>query len=132
MSSKRPSLGKIEAQCLEWVANQKRPVSCRESYEHFKQEAGLARTTVQTMLERLTDKTYLVKRKIDGVQHYEAEESGSEILLRQVKSFIDERLGGRTSPLISFFSEDRRLKPEDKKALAAILEKLEVAEKDRK
>ena len=62
----RAGIGERELALLHWVQD-RGGCSVGEAAEGFGQPAGLARSTVQTMLERLHDKGHLERRRQEGV-----------------------------------------------------------------
>lgn len=122
MSRKR-SVGEQELALLEWVA-ERGPVSVGEAAREFGEERDLARTTVQTMLERLRRKDHLRRQRRDGVYRYSCPDSPMEVLRRAVGSFVDGALQGAVAPLVAYLAEREEISEEERRELERIVERL--------
>ena len=91
MARSRETIGREEMQVLRYVAD-RHPVSVREVVDHFATSAGKARTTVLTVMERLREKGYLVRRKKGGLYLYSPKRSQAEVLRNVVADFVREAL----------------------------------------
>lgn len=120
----RKSLGDQELQVLDFVL-ERGPVSAREAGEHFAEAAGLARSTVQTVMERLRKKGFLKRREQDGIFVYEAALERRTLLNEMIGEFIKNRLSGSVTPLVAYLSESRKLKPEELEQLREIVRRQE-------
>jgi predicted transcriptional regulator len=101
----RGGIGERELALLRWVAAQEAAVTVGEAAEGFGGEAGLARSTVQTMLERLHEKGHLSRRRRKGVFCYLPAQEAGELLRGLVRSFVAGPLGGSLSPFVAYLSE---------------------------
>jgi predicted transcriptional regulator len=104
------------------------PVSSREVADAMAESKGFARTTTQTLLERLRAKGYLNRTSEHGINLYSPSESGEEILKGLVGEFVQESLGGSISPFFAFLSE-KRLTPSEAEMLQKLLQDSEKQEK---
>lgn len=100
-------------------------VAAREAAEHFASEAGLARTTTLTVLERLRTKGYLVRRKIGASYRYAPADSPGTTARDVVGGFIQRSLGGSISPLLAYLADAPNLSPEEIAQLRQLVEELD-------
>ena len=117
----RAKLGDQEMAVLDFVL-QRGPISVRETSEHFNATAGLARTTVQTVMERLRKKGFLRRKEQEGIFLYEAALEKDALHSRLIADFIRAKLGGSVSPLVSFLAQKGKLKDEELDVLRKIVE----------
>ena len=124
MAPHRETIGREEMQILRYVADH-HPVSVREVADHVAITSGKARTTVLTVMERLREKGYLVRRKKDGLYRYSPKRSQTEVLKSLVADFVREALGGSVSPFVAYLAEDANLDDEQLKDLGRLVADLE-------
>jgi predicted transcriptional regulator len=125
MARNRETIGREEMQVLRYVADH-HPVSVREVADHVAATSGKARTTVLTVMERLRDKGYLVRRKKGGVYLYSPKRSQAEVLRNLVADFVREALGGSVSPFVAYLAEEADLRDEEVRELARLVAELEA------
>jgi predicted transcriptional regulator len=125
MGAPRAGIGDRELALLRWVAEQAGPVSVGEAAEGFGAEEGLARSTVQTMLERLHEKRHLQRRRQSGVYRYAPSLPAAELLRGLVRSFVQGPLGGSVSPVVAYLAEMREVSPDELAELERAVERLQ-------
>lgn len=125
MARRRETIGREEMQVLRYVAD-RHPVSVREVAEHVAATSGKARTTVLTVMERLREKGYLVRRRKGGVYRYSPRRSQADVLKSLVADFVREALGGSVSPFVAYLAEEAELNDEQVRALASLVSELET------
>jgi predicted transcriptional regulator len=125
MASNREMIGREEMQILRYVAD-RQPVSVREVADHVAATSGKARTTVLTVMERLREKGYLVRRKKGGVYRYSPKRSQTDVLRSLVADFVREALGGSVSPFVAYLAEDADLNDEQLRELSRLVADLEA------
>ena len=125
MARNRETIGREEMQVLRYVVD-RHPVSVREVADHVAATSGKARTTVLTVMERLRDKGYLVRRKKGGVYLYRPKRSQAEVLRNLVADFVREALGGSVSPFVAYLAEEADLNDEEVRELARLVADLEA------
>src|SRR5687767_3409457 len=105
---RRPHVTPAELEVLGYVAGH-HPVSVREATEHFSESSGWARTTVLTLMERLREKGYLTRKKLDGVNRYSPAEPKADLLSGLVRTFVQKALGGSLSPFMAYLGKEAEL-----------------------
>lgn len=124
MRTKRPSgVGERELVLLRWVA-ERGGATVGEAFDAFGDAGGLARSTVQTMLERLHEKGFLRRRRQQGVYRYAAAQPSGELLRGLVRSFVEGTLGGSLSPFVAYLVEESAASPAERAALEQLVERL--------
>ncbi|MDZ4820743.1 MAG: BlaI/MecI/CopY family transcriptional regulator [Planctomycetota bacterium] len=130
MARKRETLGKLELETLQFVADHPAS-SVREVADHFANISGQARTTLLTVMERLRAKGYLSRRKVEGIHRYRATISKAELLRSLVGDFVDDVLGGSVSPFVAYLSQSSDLTGEEVQKLEELLARIEQQSGDR-
>ena len=125
MARNRETIGREEMQVLRYVADN-HPVSVREVADHVAATSGKARTTVLTVMERLREKGYLVRRKKGGIYRYSPKRFQADVLRSLVADFVREALGGSVSPFVAYLAEDADLDDEQVRELGRLVADLEA------
>lgn len=125
MARNRVTIGREEMQVLRYVAD-RQPVSVREVADHVAATSGKARTTVLTVMDRLREKGYLVRRRKGGVYLYSPKRSQAEVLRHLVADFVREALGGSVSPFVAYLAEEAELNDGEVRELARLVADLEA------
>lgn len=125
MARNRETIGREEMQVLRYVAEHQ-PVTVRDVADHVAATSGKARTTVLTVMERLREKGYLIRRKKDGIYRYSPKHSQANLLRDLVADFVREALGGSVSPFVAYLAEDAKLSDEQVRELARLVAELEA------
>ena len=122
-------LGDRELELLRWVA-ERGPTTVGEAAEAFAAERGLARTTVQTMLERLRRKGLLGRRRTAGVFRYSSPVPAAELLRRRIRSFVEGSLGGSLSPFVAYLADLEDVDEAELAELRDLVDRLEERRRD--
>ena len=125
MVKKSQSLGRVELELLQYI-DEHHPITVREVADYWHTKTGQARTTVLTMMERLTKKGFLSRKKVDNVFHYSPRQSAAAVIKEMVSDFVHGVLGGSVLPLAAYLTEDRRLSAEQVNQLRKMVEQLET------
>jgi predicted transcriptional regulator len=122
----RPT-GTQELEFLRYIA-QHGPLSAGQVHERLGEELGLARTTVQTVLERLRRKRHLSRRRKDGVYLYESAKTYRQLMTTTVGQFVDRALAGSISPFVAYLAERGSVTPDELAELRRIVRRLDARE----
>lgn len=117
-------LGRVELELLQMI-DRLQPASIRTLVDEAAENSGHARTTIQTMAERLRKKGYVTRRKIGGVNHYLPRVPVTELLQRLVGDFVQQTLGGSVSPFVSYLQGVERVDETELAELKALVRDLE-------
>jgi predicted transcriptional regulator len=120
-----PNVGRAEMQVLQYVAGH-HPITVGEAARHFAEAAGLARTTVLTVMERLRHKRYLTRRKVGGVYQYAPRQPRDSLLRTLVRDFVEESLGGSLAPFVAYLTEEAELTDEQLAELRRLVRELDT------
>lgn len=104
------------------------PATVREVTDGLSRTQERARTTVLTLLERLRQRGYVTRTKIDGVYHYAPSEPGSDSLQGLVRDFVQKALGGSISPFVAYLGGGARLSAQERAELRRLVAELEAEE----
>ncbi len=118
------SLGDQELALLRYIT-ENAPVTVGEVVAGFGEPTGLARSTVDTVMERLRKKGYLARRRQDGIFHYTATVAPHELMTGLVRQFVDQTLAGSLLPFVTYFSQQNRLSTAEMAELERLVEKLQ-------
>lgn len=123
----RQTLGDQELAALRYV-DEHQPVSAGEVSLGFGEPNGLARSTIETMLERLRKKGFLRRAKVDGVFRYQPTRETHELAGGLVEQFVEKTLAGSLTPFVTYFAKQNRLSDEELAQLERLVQKLESGE----
>src|SRR5262245_51336657 len=124
-----PSLGDQELALLRYIT-EVAPVSVGEVTAGYGEPNGLARSTVDTVMERLRKKGYLTRRQQDGVFRYTPTVTPQELMNGLVKQFIEGTLNGSLLPFVAYFSQQNRLSAAELAELERLVAKLQSPGKE--
>jgi predicted transcriptional regulator len=119
-----PSLGEQELALLRYIT-ESAPVTVGEVAAGFGEPGGLARSTVETVMERLRKKGYLTRSQQEGVFRYTPTVTPQELMNGLVKQFIERTLDGSLLPFVAYFSQQNRLSSTEMAELERLVEKLQ-------
>jgi predicted transcriptional regulator len=127
MGRTKSGVGERELALLRWLG-ERAGASVGEAAEAFGETHRLARSTVQTMLERLHEKGYLRRRRLQGVYRYAVAQRPGELLHGLVRSFVEGPLGGSLFPVVAYLVEQKAVSAEERAALERLVERLAADE----
>lgn len=122
MTRKR-TIGDQEMLLLQHVAELK-DATVGEVAAAFGETRGLARSTVLTMMERLREKGYLVRKQVHGVFRYRTRSGPVEVMRGAVETFIETKLQGSVSPFVAWMSERGEVSDSELAELEQLVDKL--------
>lgn len=117
----------VEHELLRFFA-EKGEATARDAIDAFGADRGITRGSVVKMIDRLIKKGLLQRRVVDHVFVYSPVGAIEEIEAGYVRDFVQSRLKGSLTPLLTFLSENATLKPEEHDAVQQIAERLEKKE----
>jgi predicted transcriptional regulator len=119
-----PTLGDQELTLLRHI-EEHAPTSAGEVYAKFGEPNGLARSTVETVMERLRKKGYLSRKMQDGVFRYEPTVASQDLMSGLVEQFVQNTLAGSLVPFVTYFSRQNRLSDAEIAQLQELVAKLQ-------
>ena len=129
MAKQPEPLGRVQLEVLQYVADH-HPVRVGEVAEHFAQTEGKARTTILTVMEKLREKGYLIRKKRKGTFHYSPRLAKSDLMASVVQRFVEESLGGSVSPFITYLAKSGKLSKSEMARLKNLVRNLETRERE--
>jgi predicted transcriptional regulator len=125
---RKPTLGNLELEILRYVTEHA-PVSVGQVTEGFAVPRGLSRSTINTSIERLFKKGYLVRSsETEGdVFRYTATVPSEEVLGGLVEHFVENTLAGSLRPFFAYFVRKQSLSEADVAQLRKLVDTLEAA-----
>ena len=124
------TIGEQELALLRHIAD-RGAATVGEAADAFGAPRGLARSTVLTMMERLRRKGHLARRLADGIYHYRARRTSSELLKGAVQRFVERSLDGSVAPFLAYLSDAERVTEAELRELQDIVAKLRAKGKAR-
>lgn len=119
-----PCMATVEHELLTFFS-QKGEATLRQATDEFGAPRGITRGSVVKMTDRLFKKGLLKRRVGEHSFLYAPSEPIEEIEAGYVDKFVDARLKGNVAPLLGFLAENSALKPEERKAIQKIADRLE-------
>lgn len=121
---KTSDLGKLEFEVLRHLVT-KGPASVGEVATSFGEERGYARTTIQTVMERLRKKGMLDRKEKNGNFTYFSKISSAKFFSGMVKDFIRDNLRDDVSPIVAYLVESKGLTQQEEEVLRKLAARLE-------
>lgn len=107
-----PNIGRAEMDILRYIGKH-HPSSVREVADHLSATKGQVRTTALNVMERLRQKGYLKRRRINGIFHYSPSVPTAELLRSLVREFVHRALGGSVSPFVAYLLHEGELSADE-------------------
>ena len=127
MTKKRSDLSKTEWMLMN-ICWKKDTVSARDVYEGTLKEKKRGYQTVKTMLDRMVTKGYLDREKFGPIWLYKTAVSRSQVMAREIDSFVSTVLDHTFAPLFAHFAEKENLSREEIEALKKLIDEYEENE----
>ncbi len=124
---KKHGVGRAEVEVLRFIADQP-GVAVSTVAEHLFATKGQTRTTALNTMERLRNKGFLRREKIDGIFKYFP--AGGKVRLFEglVDDFVETVLGGSITPLVAYLTQKVEADDAQIAELRKLLESLEGEE----
>ena len=97
--------------------------SAREIYEESLKDKHRSYQTIKTLLDRMVDKGYLVRKKHGHIWKYSAKIKEKTMMGSAIDDFVKNMLGNSFTPLLSYFADKKKLKKDDIAALKDLISK---------
>lgn len=121
---KKPSIGRSESEVLRFIVDQG-GASVTEVGDHLAETKGQTRNTALNMMERLRQKGFLTRKKVEGVYRYFPSEPKGSLLEGFVEDFVDGVLGGSVSPLVAYLGNRAEVDEAQLEELKRLVKNLE-------
>ena len=100
----------------------KHPATVKDIVARLSGKANWAYTTVKTMLDRLTDKKAVRKKKEGITGYYEPVLTRRQARSAALRTVLDHAFNGAFGPMMHFLVEDQKLSAKQQQDLIAMLE----------
>ena len=119
-----PGIGKAELEVLQFIHTRQR-VTVREVADYLAESRGLVRTTALNVMNRLLEKGFLSRERVDGVFQYVPRIAKGNLIRNLIRDFVSQTLGGSVSPFVAYLVDDARLSDEELAQLRKLVNELE-------
>jgi predicted transcriptional regulator len=120
----KPNITRAEMDVLRYVLDHQ-PVTLRQIADAMAEKKQLAKTTTQTLLERLRKKGAVLRDAVDGLNQYRSTLAREEVYQNVVDDFVSGTLGGSLSPIVAYLTDRADLTESEVADLQQLLDKLE-------
>jgi BlaI family transcriptional regulator, penicillinase repressor len=103
----------------------RQPLSADELVAEVRSRSDWGEATVKTLINRLLKKGALRSERVDGRHRYHAALEKEAFALTESENLLDRLFGGQVAPLVAQFAGKRRLSPQDRERLKAIIAQLD-------
>lgn len=117
-------IGEQELDLLKFLQD-KGGSSAKTVLTDFGEPRGLARTTINTMLDRLTKKGFVEKTAHESGITYAAVHERQETLNSAIENFVKSTLDNSIQPLASYLADGRNITPEELEILKQLVKTIE-------
>ena len=104
------------------------PRSGREAVEYLKETVGWTRSTVLTLLRRMTEKGLILCEEINGMKAYSPLIEREDVVLQETDDFLKRVYKGSVSLMLSALTKQQELSKEEISELYEILRQAEKEE----
>ncbi|AIE86929.1 BlaI/MecI/CopY family transcriptional regulator [Fimbriimonas ginsengisoli] len=126
---KKPSIGRSESDVLRFIA-ESGGASVTEVGDYLAATKGQTRNTALNMMERLRQKGFVARKKVDGVYHYFPSQEKERLLQSFVEDFVDGVLGGSVAPLVAYLGSRTEVDERQFEELRKLVQALEKTRDD--
>jgi predicted transcriptional regulator len=123
----RKGLSDLEMELLKYLA-EGGAKSSREATEEFGEERGYSRSTITTLFERLREKGYVRREKVEGAFRYGSVDSPGDVNKSIVERFIGQAFGGSVMPLVTYLADSHAFTKEELAEVRRLVKELEDPE----
>jgi BlaI family penicillinase repressor len=121
--AKKQGVGRAEVDILRYIADN--PGTTVASVgEHIQDTKGQTRTTALNTMERLRNKGFLTRKKVEGIFRYYPARGKLRLFEGLVDDFVETVLGGSVTPLVAYLTKKVEADPSEIAELRRLLEKL--------
>lgn len=107
---------------------EKSPRSGREAVEYLEEHVGWSRSTVLTLLRRMSEKDLILCEEINGLKAYSPLVDREEAVHKETNAFIQRVYQGSLGMMLSAFTEKQKLSKKEINELYEILQQAEHKE----
>ncbi len=124
-----PTISDAELEILQ-VLWRDSPLPADAIIQHLQQRRDAHPRTIKTLINRLLKKNAIGFHEKNRKYHYYPLVDKVDFYSHKTDSFLQRFFDGQLTPLVSFFSEEKKLSEEDLKELKSLIEKIEADDAD--
>ena len=124
-----PTISDAELEILQ-VLWRESPLPADAIIQHLQQRRDAHPRTIKTLINRLLKKNAIGFHEKNRKYHYYPLVDKVDFYSHKTDSFLQRFFDGKLTPLVSFFSEEKKLSEEDLKELKSLIEKIEADDAD--
>ncbi|MCH8174565.1 MAG: BlaI/MecI/CopY family transcriptional regulator [Proteobacteria bacterium] len=124
-----PTISDAELEILQ-VLWRESPLPADAIIQHLQQRRDAHPRTIKTLINRLLKKNAIGFHEKNRKYHYYPLVDKVDFYSHKTDSFLQRFFDGQLTPLVSFFSEEKKLSEEDLKELKSLIEKIEADDAD--
>jgi|AP95_1055475.scaffolds.fasta_scaffold157950_1 predicted transcriptional regulator len=124
-----PTISDAELEILQ-VLWRESPLPAHAIIQHLQQRRDAHPRTIKTLINRLLKKNAIGFHEKNRKYHYYPLVDKVDFYSHKTDSFLQRFFDGQLTPLVSFFSEEKKLSEEDLKELKSLIEKIEADDAD--
>ena len=122
-TSRVPGIGKGELEILHYI-HEHHPATVRQVADHLAQSRGLVRTTALNVMNRLMEKGFLTRKRVEGVYQYAPRQAPAKLFRGLIRDFVAQALGGSVAPFVAYLADDAQLTQEELAQLRKLVDDL--------
>ena len=126
---KKPSIGRSESDVLRFIA-ERGGATVTEVGDYLTATKGQTRNTALNMMERLRQKGFVDRQKVDGVFRYSPAAEKGTLFQGFVEDFVNGVLGGSVSPLVAYLGSRTEVDDRQLEELRQLVRNLEANRDD--
>ena len=123
-------LSPAESELMDCIWKMPKRVTVREVHQQLFPNGEKAYTTVQTMMNILTDKKFLRRKKIGMVNFYSAKVSREQAMKNETRSLVASIFHGSFGALATHLIKSGELNRQELDAIKKLIDEQEEAERD--
>ena len=124
-----PTISDAELEILQ-VLWRDSPLPADAIIQHLQQRRDAHPRTIKTLINRLLKKNAIGFHEKNRKYHYYPLVDKVDFYSHKTDSFLQRFFDGQLTPLVSFFSKEKKLSEEDLKELKSLIEKIEADDAD--
>ena len=124
-----PTISDAELEILQ-VLWRESPLPADAIIQHLQQRRDAHPRTIKTLINRLLKKNAIGFHEKNRKYHYYPLVDKVDFYSHKTDSFLQRFFDGQLTPLVSFFSEEKKPSEEDLKELKSLIEKIEADDAD--
>lgn len=120
----KAGLGRSELEILRYIQDH-HPITVRELADYLAETKGHSRTTALNTMERLRQKGFLTREKVEGIHQYSPTQPRSQLMRSLIRDFVAGVLGGSVEPFVTYLAQEATVSDEQLNELRQLVDQLD-------